>query len=88
MSPRSNCSQIDAVKFGEMMNSEAKRDKALLTSPKLPRGVPLTRVIAMPADANPMATFLSRRRRGGRQDHTEGGKPACSNSASSAVVEP
>ena len=35
------------------MKSEVKRGEAQLSSPKLPPGMPLIRVMAMPADANP-----------------------------------
>ena len=35
------------------MRSEVKRDEVQLTSPRLPPGIPLVRVMAMPADANP-----------------------------------
>ena len=35
------------------MRSEVKRDQARPTSPGLPPGMPLIRVMAMPADANP-----------------------------------
>ena len=35
------------------MRSEVKRDQTRPTSPGLPPGMPLIRVVAMPADANP-----------------------------------